>query len=138
MLKKGFTKSNGRPENPALSQAKIQAAIKKSIDDAHHKGVKFAILCAKLFSYMVLSDKFGFSHDDLERFRQEFDSLGDSMFENYFSIEDILTVCLDEYKVTFTLEELQLIDPTFNNFVRAPEENQEKEKSNDIIDGSDN
>lgn len=123
---------SGKPnkrENPALTKAKIEAGIKKSIDDAHKKGIKFAIFCSKLFSYMVLSDKFGFSHDDLERFRHEFDNLGDSMFENYISIEDILTICLDEYKVNFTLEELQLIDPSFNMFVRAEEENDVKKES---------
>lgn len=135
MAKARNPKSNKR-ENPALTKAKIEAGIKKSIDDAHHKGIKFAILCSKLFSYMVLSDKFGFSHDDLERFRQEFDNLGDSMFENYISIEDIMTICLDEFKVNFTLEELQLIDPSFNMFVRAEDENNTKKESDKVIDGS--
>lgn len=135
MPKQSFSKS-GKRENPALTKAKIEAGIKKSIDDAHHKGVTFAILCAKLFSYMVLSDKFGFSHDDLERFRTEFHNLGDAMFENYISIEDIMTVCLDEYKVKFTLEELQLIDPSFNTFVRAEEVNDMKKESGDKIEGS--
>lgn len=119
--------NNPRKPNPAIMKGQVAAMIKDQLAEAKKSGTEFAVMTMKLFAYLTLHDKFGFDENQLERFRVELDELGDSLYEKYFTIEDILTVCLDELHMNLSLEDIQKIDPLFNMMMRAPEEDTKKE-----------
>lgn len=72
-------------------------------------------MCIKVLFYMILSDKFGFTNEQLKDLKEKIENAADSICKEYMTFDDIVKVCRDEFGMKFTKEELISIDPALAN-----------------------
>lgn len=99
--------------NPALVQAKLEASLQKKLHDAHYQGVMYSTIVMKLISYMILSDKFNFTNDQLQVFRENINEVADSLTKDYISVNDMLKLAKEEFGIKLSVDDLCIIDPEF-------------------------
>lgn len=78
-------------------------------------------MCVKVLFYMTLGDKYGFDVDKLKELKEYVDDAADSIVKDYMTFDDVAKVCIEEYGMKFTKEELIEIDPTLAEVVEVKE-----------------
>lgn len=117
--KKPHIRKKGNSNNIAVQKAIINKHLNDRADIIRQDAINYSVNCMNLMSYMVLSDKFGFSNDDLIRYRKQIEEISDSLMKDYMSIEDIIITCKEEFGIELPVDRLLVIDPTFSAFINT-------------------